>query len=85
MFKDDDGSAYIICTNCHVGDEAGKRWRADGTSGRTMTIYKLSDDYMSFATPLQSSGVLPGPDLIEAPDMFKVRTGGALLRVADRR
>ena len=57
---DDDGSAYIILTHGIAG--AGHR---------DMYIFKLSDDYLFIEQSGFAVGPLPGPNLVEAPALFK--------------
>jgi hypothetical protein len=70
LFRDDtDGAGYMICTNCHVHGAAAPKPNTKG--GRTMIIFRLNDNFTGFASPVSSSGVLPGPALVEAPDLFE--------------
>ena len=63
---DDDGSGYIILTHL-----------AHGAGPRDMLIYRLSADFLAFTTG--TSGVLPGPKLVEA--RREARAARALARL----
>jgi beta-xylosidase len=58
LFLDDDGSAYCVITRL-----------VNGAGPRDMQVYKLTDDFLNFSPA--TSGTLPGPKLVEAPDMIK--------------
>jgi hypothetical protein len=65
LFVDDaagsgDGSGYIILTHGIAG--AGHR---------DMFVFKLTPDFLGFDADTPSSGILPGPHLVEAPAMFQ--------------
>ena len=60
LFLDDDGSAYTVVTQLR-----------HGAGPRDMVVFKLASDFLGFAAANETSGVLPGPKLVEAPDMIK--------------
>jgi len=58
LFVDDDGGAFAVVTHL-----------VNGAGPRDMIVYALTADYLGFGA--QSSGVLPGQKLVEAPSFFK--------------
>ena len=59
LFVDTDGTGYIVLTHL-----------VDGAGPRDMYIFKLSPDFLSIESS-SSVGPLPGPNLVEAPAMFR--------------
>ena len=59
LLADADGSAYAILTH-----------GTHGAGARDMYVFQLSADYLSIDSA-RSSGVLPGPKLVEAPALLR--------------
>ena len=58
LFVDGDGAAYAILTH-----------GTHGAGPRDMYVFALTPDFLAFDSE-RSSGILPGPKLVEAPAMF---------------
>lgn len=58
LLADEDGTAYIILTH-----------GTNGAGPRDMYIFELTADFLGFTN--KSTGILPGPKLVEAPSFFR--------------